>query len=552
MAADRSSTTEPMKQQAGGAFFRENVPLLVTAALVILVCVYVRVRLLSVPLERDEGEFAYFAQLMLHGIPPYLKAYTLKLPGAAVMYALFMGVFGQTASAIHLGLLVVNILNAGMLFFIARRLFDPVTGTAAAASYALLSLGQGVLGVFAHATHFVVLFALAGFLLLFRAVERGRPAALFFSGLSFGMAMVMKQHGVFFAVFALLYFLREQRDRLPGGWPRLARQGMLLAAAMALPYVVCLLLLFGCGTFPKFWFWTVDYAREYVSRVTLTDGLKSFLRHFAYVSRNALFLWIAAGAGAIVLFTDRETNRGRGFVAGLLIFSSLAVCTGFYFRYHYFVMLLPAVALLIGIAAAPARNVLARTLPGPLSRIIPPLLFLTVVSLTVYREREVFFALEPVAVCKLIYNANPFAESPHVARYIREHTSPDDSIAVLGSEPQIYFYADRVSATGHIYTYGLMENQKYAPAMQAEMIREIEAARPKFIVAVNVYTSWLNTPYSYPLLVDWTRMYLKEHYQRVGIADIIDKTTTVYRWDRDVEGYYPDSKTYLDVFRRKE
>ena len=68
----------------------------------------------------------------------------------------------------------------------------------------------------------------------------------------------------------------------------------------------------------------------------------------------------------------------------------------------------------------------------------------------------------------------PFLSLFRIADYLREHTTPDDTIAVLGSEPEIYFYSHRHSATGYIYTYPLMEPQKYARQMQEEMIREIE------------------------------------------------------------------------------
>jgi hypothetical protein len=40
-----------------------------------------------------------------------------------------------------------------------------------------------------------------------------------------------------------------------------------------------------------------------------------------------------------------------------------------------------------------------------------------------------------------------------VASYLKEHTEPEDHLAILGSEPQIYFYSGRKSATGYIYTY---------------------------------------------------------------------------------------------------
>ena len=50
-------------------------------AAVVLAAAAIRLRLLDVPLDRDEGEYAYFGQLLLEGVPPYAAAYNLKAPG---------------------------------------------------------------------------------------------------------------------------------------------------------------------------------------------------------------------------------------------------------------------------------------------------------------------------------------------------------------------------------------------------------------------------------------------------------------------------------------
>jgi len=76
--------------------------------LIVIFFAAIRYRLRDMPLERDEGEYAYAGQLMLQGIPPYKLAYTMKLPGTFAAYALIMAVFGQTPSGIHLGLILVN------------------------------------------------------------------------------------------------------------------------------------------------------------------------------------------------------------------------------------------------------------------------------------------------------------------------------------------------------------------------------------------------------------------------------------------------------------
>src|SRR5262249_20001496 len=54
---------------------------LATVAAALLLVALVRLRLADVPLERDEGEYAYAGQLILHGIPPYQQAYNMKFPG---------------------------------------------------------------------------------------------------------------------------------------------------------------------------------------------------------------------------------------------------------------------------------------------------------------------------------------------------------------------------------------------------------------------------------------------------------------------------------------
>ena len=59
--------------------------------LVILLAAAVRIRLLQIPLERDEGEYAYAGQMILQGIPPYESAFNMKFPGVYGAYALILG-----------------------------------------------------------------------------------------------------------------------------------------------------------------------------------------------------------------------------------------------------------------------------------------------------------------------------------------------------------------------------------------------------------------------------------------------------------------------------
>jgi len=170
--------------------------------LVIVLFAGIRYRLRTMPLERDEGEYAYAGQLILQGIPPYQLAYNMKLPGTYAAYAAILAVFGQTPSGIHLGLILVSAATTLLVFFLGERLFGTLAGTVAAVSYALLSTGPWVLGLSAQATHFVVLPALAGILLLLEAIELKSAWRFFWSGVLLGLAFLMKQPGIVFALFA--------------------------------------------------------------------------------------------------------------------------------------------------------------------------------------------------------------------------------------------------------------------------------------------------------------------------------------------------------------
>jgi Dolichyl-phosphate-mannose-protein mannosyltransferase len=521
-------------------------------AVVILFSGAIRLRLLDFPLERDEGEYAYAGQLILHGVPPYLQAYNMKLPGVYATYALIMALFGQTIGGIHLGLILVNSASIVLVFLLAKRLFDPLAGLVACASFAILSISPSVLGVAAHATHFVALSVLGGTLLLSKATDTRSRIMLFLSGLLFGLAFVMKQPGIFFVVFGGLYLLGAEVRARPIEWGTSITRVALFALGAVVPFGLTCLILAAAGVFQKFWFWTFSYASQYVSEVPAPRAFGNFWRAVHGVPGPAVWLWALAAIGLIFLWWDKSIREKAAFVTGFLIFSFLAVIPGFYFREHYFIVLLPAVALLTGAAVSFGRNLLQRIRALPAVQLwLPVALFLSAFGYSIIQQKEFLFELSPEMACRTRYPGNPFSESIEIAKYIKANSAPSDRIAVIGSEPQIYFYSDRRSATGYIYTYGLMEEQKYALNMQQEMISQIEAVRPKYLVYVDVGASWIRRSNSSMLMFQWYAQY-RQNYDLVGIADILSKDETVYRWGDDAKNYVPRSGRKLYVYRLKK
>ena len=349
----------------------------IVIAIVILCAAAIRVHLLGVPLERDEGEYAYAGQLILQGIPPYAQVYNMKLPGIYAAYALVMAVFGQTQVAIHLGLLIVNAATALLLFLLGRKLFNAFTGITAAAAFALLSMGQQVQGIFANAEHFVILPAVAGILLLVCAVDSNKRSTLLAGSLLLGLAFIMKQHGVAFIAFGGLYLFFKEISRRPLKWNSLVIKGLIFLAGVTLPFALTCLILLQAGVFARFWFWTFDYASQYVSSFPFSAGMSNLQEQLRVIISSSMTIWIMAAIGLTSLVWSKSSRENILFTTLFFIFSFLAVFPGFYFRSHYFILLLPAVAFLAGIGAGSLYDFFNRNKVSPAAKVIPVLLVLS-------------------------------------------------------------------------------------------------------------------------------------------------------------------------------
>ncbi|HKO56807.1 MAG TPA: glycosyltransferase family 87 protein, partial [Thermoanaerobaculia bacterium] len=387
----------------------------------------------------------------------------------------------------------------------------------AAAVYTILSLGFGAMGPYAHATHFVALMATAAMLLLIS----DRPLL---AGVFLGLAVLMKQPGVFFALFALVWLVvnKRRKDAL-----RVVAGGAAVAAGTVV-------LLMAAGVFSRFWFWTIDYARQYAAIGSLSEGIPLLKHSLRGILSSAPLLWLLVAAGIVVA-------RRNFFLIGFFIASLLAVTPGFYFREHYFLVTFPAAALLAGAAIDWASKRFGMRAAAAAIGIA------LVVSIGAQWGRWMRMPAEENI--RTSYPGNPFVEAPVVAEYLRKHTAPDERIAVVGSEPQIYFYARRKSATGYIYTYPLVEKHPFAKRMTEEMIAEIENARPRYLVMVSSPTSWLLRPDADKRIFDWVQQRVQHGYQLEGLVEITPGQETVYRWGEEARQAAPTSRNVLQIFR---
>ena len=128
----------------------------------------------------------------------------------------------------------------------------------------------------------------------------------------------MKQPALFFIPFGAIYLVSNNLHR------RFDSEGILLrnlifSAGAIVPLGITCLLLWRVGVFDRFWFWTIDYARQYGSLVPFGQAP----RYFFYSAKEVIVagwpIWTLAGIGLVARFVGAANTSYRSFSTELPI-----------------------------------------------------------------------------------------------------------------------------------------------------------------------------------------------------------------------------------------
>jgi 4-amino-4-deoxy-L-arabinose transferase-like glycosyltransferase len=527
-----------------------------------------RVPIANIPLERDEGEYAYIAQRWLDGAIPYQDSFDQKPPGVFVVYALTLLTLGGTPADIHWAATIYTFGTLTLIFFLGRRLFSPAAGFAAGAFAAFLIGDRGVLGQAANTETFMILPLTAGFLTTLLTVERQSVRWAFVTGVCAGLAMLFKQVAATSFLFCFIYMLWRSDQRI-----RMAAATVAGGVCVVLPVVAYF---YGVGAFREFYDCVIGYNVHYSNLVPLHKYWDNFKGHTLLVLHNGWPVYGLAAVGAVAvgmrrpdflvmlavlgvllltggfLFSHGPTPQQNGpapqqittdaatvlyytvvafYILSLAwrlfrwlkdeeersnlerrspasnipllllwgLFGFAAVGIGGTFRHHYFLQIVPAVALLAGWCV----DAIGRWLwPSGTNETPKAGLAFGVVAAALLCgvfSGHSYYSLKrsPASKSRDLYASNPFPEAITLARFLKTHTSPQDTVLVFGSEPEIYFYAHRKSATRYIFIYPLMNAFPDTLKRQNDFFREIQKNRPRYIVYVTgrlASGSFLTTP----------------------------------------------------------
>lgn len=439
--------------------------------LIIIIVAAVRIHLADIPFERDEGEYAYAGQLILKGDLPYKDVYNMKFPGVYYMYAFSFKLFGEGITAPRYLVLLLQLSGSFFLFLLARRAIHPLAGWLSASVFMLFNLSLLMQGTQTNAEHFLVAFLTPSLYFLYRGAEKKSISDTLIAGILISFACMMKQHAIIFAAASMLWLIYMRGLNI-------LRYAAVYITGVAAPLLLMFLFLWYGGVWDHFYFLTFQYARAYVGLSSAPHvGSDNLMNIY---NKASVMIWCSV-ISLTGLFIPGRDFKTRLFIILFLLASIAALAMGLYFRPHYFLYLLPVFSLLFAYSAF----AFVRYIKGQGQFVVLTLYMGITAFMFLYIHRGCFFFMPPERVIEWIYPGTPFSVSGQVASFIRQHSATGDRICMLGAEPQIFFLSQRRSASGYIYIYPLLEQQKYAPAMTDEFIKESEQAKPAILLYSN-------------------------------------------------------------------
>lgn len=507
-----SGASERLSAVGGPAHSTSIWPVLTAAAVVFLA---LRFQCASIPLERDEGEYAYIAQRVLRGEVPYRDIFDQKPPGVFAAFLLPVSMFGTSVRAIHWTLYAWTALTATALFALARELAGRPAAAWSVLVFGLITIEPSWLATAANTEQFMLLPIVVSAWFTIRGCRSGRLAWWLGAGAAAMTACWFKQTAMtnflFLPVLAELAW-RDAGVRRPGR----AVAGLVFAGGVV------------CAALPVFGYFAAHRAIEpfvdcvwrhnvtYASSVPWAIGLELLKQSLV---RQSWGLWLVWALALAALFDWRRSVRVSTSVCGAWMLASLAgVSVGLYFRDHYFIQLAPPLALAAGISCSRLAG-LPRSGPGRLGAGVATAALVIVVPLVAHWS--FFAATSGSEQSRILYGPSPFADNDRFAEVIRSQTQPGDRVLIFGSEPQLLFQAERRSATRYIFFYPLMMGLPRELERQQEAFAEISESPPQCVVWTNLQTSLLVQPETHRFLHEAVGGMLAKDY-RIVAARLMD------------------------------
>ena len=511
-----------------------------------LIFLLARINLLAIPLERDEGSFAYIGHWLFKGRELYTDMLDSKLPGLYTIYGLSTALFGYHSTGVHMGLFLANIASAICLFLLSRQLFNTLVAALATSFYLFLAVSPNMVGFASHATQLLTPFLLGGLLLFWKGIQSGRNITFLFAGLLIGIAFTIKQqaaiYGVLLAVLwwpVRLSWMKREGSRIPiMEWVTLGVGGF-IPLAMIVGY-------FGAvGRLNDFYNWTV------IQPFSLAGSYRQpwyelFLNIIPPVVSGFESIWILAATGLVLIFISgfNKAVSWFGSLMGLLGIISVAIGAAYYA--HYFVLAIPGVAIL---AACSLNWIAGKT--GKAGAAIALLTGGILLIISMKGRTDYFFYPDYARIHYEMYSYNMFPELEKIGKELAHRVKEGDRIGILGSEPEVLVAADRESCSRFLMVYAMLIDPVLSPPMQEEWMKTMKECAPEYIIYSTYSGSWAPNYNKLKFFLEFMP-WVHENYTGIGLAESRGPRPGLVLWDEEATAHQSESDYKILVLKRKD
>lgn len=515
-----------------------------------------RINLLDLPLERDESAYAYLGQRAAEGLAPYRDFYEMKPPFLFYAYSLMNLIFGYSMEGLRWGALFLSLLMCVGVYLIGRSFFGSKYGLIAALVLALFSANPYTTMVFAESELLVMVSALFGIWFLCRLLQEeglstwSKRWLLIGAGLLIGSAVMVKQSGVFFLGFAaVVLLLLAKGENLQKKFFKLIQNGLWFSIGAITPVLICLAIIFGFGVWEDFAFWNLEYPSLYTGGEKNPD-VNLFQLSLKNITQHQILLWVLASAGLLALLLKGLEKKMSIALATLALFSFLTITPGQRYYLHYWIQFLPAVALLCAhlffkLEKLGEKGSLSFAKVGSFPLAI--LLLLCSVALSSAH----WLKSDSANLMRTMFSGNPFVEDQLMARIIEAQIKPDETVAVLGSEPQIYVYLKQKAPSRHFYTAFLSRNHRFSQVWQDEALNGLKEKQPDYVVFNIVPMSWMLREDSNQGFYQSSYSWVMNNYTSIAWADYADYYNPTIVSDATASTYKPQGGSYVILLKKK-
>lgn len=516
-----------------------------------LIYFFIRKNFWAMPMERDEGIYAYFGHLILEGNVPYVDFYEHRLPGIFYMYAILVGIFGDF-EGLAAGITVLNIGSLFFIYLLARDWFDNrPTAFIIAITAAILGLAPEISGFTRQSEHIVVFWAMGGLYFMLKGLQQEKYKYLIWSGVFMCLAMLTKPNAVFYIVLGgmwLVSYYMTQAATVAQNIKQTSIKTAWYALGVFGTFGIMCLIMAAQGVLGDMFYWSVTFSAEYVSRISAAEGFKAyFWPTFAAVRANYSLFWAVAFISPLAYIFARAPKSAAVFkkisLFSFLLMAFMTITPSYTFYGHYWIMFVPAIAFAFGAGLYSLSEILQTATKnaiisgGTISFIFAILLFMHGNSIGADKSLGGSYYSSP-KIDKIVmktYGGNPFNEAYQVGKFVKPRLKAEDKIALIGSEPELYIYTGAHSVSRHAYFSFLMmdSSRQHVKPWQEEFKQDVETKKPKIIVFFNHAISILADPKaSYGMINGLLTDFIPKNYRRIGLVDLVGTGQPRYVFDQ--------------------